>query len=140
MYQVYHGRTCVLISGSGSSRLRNLHSCLQWMRCFTMYANDQELSSFKALLINENLEEANRIFMGKLDIFRNEIGTASDLVLQDLPRDDFATCLIPADVNQVKGQRFSALKATANRDCLFNSASILLHRNESLAILLLSCR
>ena len=77
------------------------------MRSFTMYANDQGLSAFKALLINENLEEANRIFTGKLDIFRNEIGTASDLVLQDLPRDDFATCLIPADVNQVKGQRFS---------------------------------
>ena len=75
-----------------------------------MYANDQELSAFKTLLINENLEEANRIFTGKLDIFRNEIGTASDLVLQDLPRDDFATCLIPADVNQVKGQRFHEMQ------------------------------
>ena len=27
-----------------------------------MYANDQELSAFKVLLINENLEEAKRIF------------------------------------------------------------------------------
>ena len=101
-----------------------------------MYANDQELSAFKALLINENLEEAKRIFTSKLDIFRNENGTASDFVLQNLPRDDFATCLIPADVNQVKGERFSALKATANGDCLFNSTSILLHGNESLAMLL----
>ena len=85
-----------------------------------MYANDQELSAFKVLLINENLEEAKRIFTRKLDVFRNEIRTASDL--------------IPADVNQVKGERFSAIKATANGDCLFNSSSILLHGNESLAL------
>ena len=85
-----------------------------------MYANDQELSAFK-VLINDNLEEARRIFTRKLDVFRNEIsGTASDL--------------IPADVNQVKGERFSAIKATANGDCLFNSSSILLHGNESLAL------
>ena len=98
--------------------------------------NDQELSAFKVLLINEDLEEAKRIFTRKLDVFRNEIRTASDLILQNLPRDDFATCLIPADVNQVKGERFSAIKATTNRDCLFNSSSILPHGNESLAILL----
>ena len=85
-----------------------------------MYANDQELSAFK-VLTNDNLEEAKRIFTRKLDVFRNEIsGTASDL--------------IPADVNQVKGERFSAIKATANGDCLFNSSSILLHGNESLAL------
>ena len=101
-----------------------------------MYANDQELSAFKVLLINENLEEAKRILTRKLDVFRNEIRTASDLILQNLPRDYFATCLIPADVNQVKGERLSAIKATANGDCLFNSSSILLHGNESLAILL----
>ena len=60
-------------------------------------------------------------FTRKLDAFRNEISvTASDL--------------IPADVNQVKGERFSAIKATANGDCLFNSSSILLHGNESLAL------
>ena len=85
-----------------------------------MYANDQELSAFK-VLINDNLEEARRIFTRKLDVFRNEIsGTSSDL--------------IPADVNQVKGERFSAIKATANGDCLFNSSSILLHGNESPAL------
>ena len=85
-----------------------------------MYANDQELFAFK-VLTNDNLEEAKRIFTRKLDVFRNEIsGTASDL--------------IPADVNQVKGERFSAIKATANGDCLFNSSSILLHGNESLAL------
>ena len=88
--------------------------------------NDQELSAFKVL----------RIFTRKLDVFRNEIRTASDLILQNLPRDDFAPCLIPADVNQVKGERFSAMKATTKGDCLFNSSSILLHRNESLTILL----
>ena len=99
--------------------------------------NDQELSSFKVLLINENLEETKRIFMRKLDVFRNEIRTASDLILQNLPRDDFATCLIPADVNQVKGERFFAIKATTNvGDCLFNSSSILLHGNESPATVL----
>ena len=99
--------------------------------------NDQELSSFKVLLINENLEETKRIFTRKLDVFRNEIRAASDLILQNLPRDDFATCLIPADVNQVKGERFSAIKATTNvGDCLFNSSSILLHGNESPATVL----
>ena len=99
--------------------------------------NDQELSSFKVLLINENVEETKRIFTRKLDVFRNEIRTASDLILQNLPRDDFATCLIPADVNQVKGERFSAIKATTNvGDCLFNSSSILLHGNESPATVL----
>ena len=99
--------------------------------------NDQELSSFKVLLINENLEETRRIFTRKLDVFRNEIRTASDLILQNLPRDDFATCLIPADVNQVKGERFFAIKATTNvGDCLFNSSSILLHGNESPATVL----
>ena len=99
--------------------------------------NDQELSSFKVLLINENLEETKRIFTRKLDVFRNEIRTASDLILQNLPRDDFATCLIPADVNQVKGERFFAIKATTNvGDCLFNSSSILLHWNESPATVL----
>ena len=99
--------------------------------------NDQEFSSFKVLLINENLEETKRIFTRKLDVFRNEIRTASDLILQNLPRDDFATCLIPADVNQVKGERFSVIKATTNvGDCLFNSSSILLHGNESPATVL----
>ena len=99
--------------------------------------NDQELSSFKVLLINENLEETKRIFTRKLDVFRNEIRTASDLILQNLPRDDFATCLIPADVNQVKGEHFFAIKATTNvGDCLFNSSSILLHGNESPATVL----
>ena len=99
--------------------------------------NDQELSSFKVLLINENLDETKRIFTRKLDVFRNEIRTASDLILQNLPRDDFATCLIPADVNQVKGERFFAIKATTNvGDCLFNSSSILLHGNESPATVL----
>ena len=99
--------------------------------------NDQELSSFKVLLINENLEETKRIFTRKLDVFRNEIRTASDLILQNLPRDDFATCLIPADVNQVKVERFFAIKATTNvGDCLFNSSSILLHGNESPATVL----
>ena len=102
-----------------------------------MNVNDQELSAFKVLLINDNLEEAKRIFTRKLDVFRNKIRTASDLILQNLPRNDF-TCLIPADVcvNQIKGECFCAIKAMANGDCLFNSSSILLHGNESLAILL----
>ena len=104
-----------------------------------MYTNDQELSAFKDLPINENLEEVKGIFSSKLDVFRNEVRTAmtaSDILFQKLPRDDFVTCLIPADVNRVKGELFSALKATAKGDCLFNSISILLHGNESLAILL----
>ena len=117
-------KSSFLISGSGRSRLL----------CFTMYVNNQELSAFNVLLINENLEEEKRIFTRKLDVFRNKIRTASDLILQNLPRDEFATCLMPADVNQVKGERFSAIKATANGDCLFNSSSILLHGNESLAL------
>ena len=99
-----------------------------------MYANDRELSAYKVLLINENLEEAKRIFTRKLDVFTNEIRTASDIIIQNLPRDDFTTCLIPADVNQVRGERFSAIKATANGDYLFNSSLILLHGNECLAL------
>ena len=73
--------------------------------CFTMYANDQEFSAFKVLLRRgkENIHEKARRF-------RNEIRTASDLILQNLPHDDFATCLIPADVNQVKGECFLRLK------------------------------
>ena len=83
------------------------------------------------------INKAKRIFTRKLDVFRNKIRTASDLILQNLPRDDF-TCLIPADVcvNQVKGECFCAIKATANGDCLFNYSPILLHGNESLLILL----
>lgn len=84
-----------------------------------MYAIDQELSAFKVLLIHENSEEAKRIFTRKLHVFRNEIGTVSDLISQDLPRNDFTRCLIPANVKQVKGKRFSAIKATANGECLF---------------------
>ena len=45
-------------------------------------------------------------------MFRNKIRTASDFILQNLLCNDFATCLIPADVNQVKGEHFSAIKAT----------------------------
>ena len=41
-----------------------------------LYANDQELSAFKALLINENVEEAKRIFTSKLEVFRDEIRTS----------------------------------------------------------------
>lgn len=109
---------------------------MQCLLCFPIYANDRQLSAFKALLINKNLEEATRIFTSKVVIFRNEITTARDLVLQNLPCDDFAMCLIPADANQVKDELLSALKATANGDRLFNSSSILLQGNESLAILL----
>ena len=79
--------------------------------------NDQELSAFKVL----------RIFTRKLDVSRNESGTASDLILQNFPRDDFAPCLISADVNQVKGERFSPMAATTKGDILFNSSSILDH-------------
>jgi len=56
--------------------------------------------------------------------------------LKDLPHDDFATYLIPEDVNQAKGNHFFALKATPNRDCLFNGVSIFLCGNESNSVLL----
>lgn len=101
---------------------------------FTMYVNVQDLDNFKSLLVNDGLEEARRILANNLNEFKKEVKTPS--ALKDLPRDDFATCLIPEDINRAKGQRLFALKATPNGDCLFNAASILLCGNESVAMLL----
>ena len=99
-----------------------------------MHVNNQDLVDFKSLLMNDEFEEARRILASSQNTFRNEVKTPSDL--KDLPRDDFATCLIPEDVNRARGQRLLALKATPNGDCLFNATSILLCGNESLAMLL----
>jgi len=99
-----------------------------------MYVNFQGLDNFKCLLVNDGLEEARRILAHTLNEFRKEIKTPS--TLKDPPRDDFATCLIPEDINRAKGQRLFALKTTPNGDCLFNAASILLCGNESVAMLL----
>lgn len=99
---------------------------------FTMYVNVQDLDNFESLLVNDGLEEARRILANNLNEFRKEVKTPS--ALKDLPRDDFATCLIPEDINQAKGQRLFALKATPN--CLFNAVSILFCGNELVAMLL----
>ena len=100
----------------------------------TMYVNVLDLYNFKSLLVNDGLEEASRILADTLNEFRKEVKTPS--ALKDLPRDDFAMCLIPEDINRAKGQCLFALKTTPNGDCLFNAASILLCGNESVAMLL----
>ena len=89
-----------------------------------MHVNNQDLVDFKSLLMNDEFEEARRILASSQNTFRNEVKTPSDL--KDLPRDDFATCLILEDVNRARGQRLLALIATPNGDCLFNATSILL--------------
>jgi len=99
-----------------------------------MYVNDQDLDHFKSLLVNDRFEEARRILADNLKEFRKEVKTPS--TLKDLPRNDFATCLIPEDINRAKGQHLFALKTTPNVDCLFNAASILLCGNESVTMLL----
>ena len=68
--------------------------------------------------------------------FKKELGVKIPSALKDLPRDDFATFLIPDDVTRPRGQRLFALKATPNGDCLFNAISLLVCGNESAAMLL----
>jgi len=88
---------------------------------FAMYVNVQDLDNFKILIVNDGLEEARRILADNLNDFRKEVKTPS--ALKDLPRDDFATCLVPEDINQAKVQCLFTLKTTPNGDCLFNAAS-----------------
>ena len=96
---------------------------------FTMYVNVQDLDNFKSLLVNDGLEEAQRILANNSNEFRKEVKSPS--ALKDLPRDDFAMCLITEDINQARGQRLFALKAMPNGVGLFNAVSILLCENES---------
>ena len=116
-------KSSFLISGSGRSMNILFASSKFSLIRRTLKADNSW--SFAYIVKQKRHEKARRIQR-----------TASDLILQNLPCNDFATCLIPADVNQVKGERFFAIKATANEGCLFNSSSILLHGNESLALLL----
>lgn len=99
-----------------------------------MHCDIQNLADFKRLLLNDEIEEARKIFASKQNTFKKEVKTPS--ALKDLPHDDFATYLIPVDVNRAKGHRLFALKATPNGDCLFNVVSILLCGNESNSMLL----
>ena len=99
-----------------------------------MHCDIQNLADFKRLLLNDEIEEARKIFASKQNTFKKEVKTPS--ALKDLPHDDFATYLIPEDVNRAKGHRLFALKATLNGDCLFNAVSILLCGNESNSMLL----
>ena len=91
------------------------------------------VADFKNLLLKDEFEEARKILTLKRSTFKQtEVITSNDL--KGLPRDDFATFLIPEDVNRPRGQRFLALKATPNGDCLYNAISTLLCGNESAAI------
>ena len=117
-------KSSFLISGSGRSMNILFASSKFSLIRRTLKADNSW--SFAYIVKQKRHEKARRIQR-----------TASDLILQNLPCNDFATCLIPADVNQVKGERFFAIKATTNvGDCLFNSSSILLHGNESPATVL----
>lgn len=82
----------------------------------------QNLADFKCHLLDDEIREVRKIFANKQN---------TSCALKDLPHDDFATYLIPEDVNRAKGNHFFALKATPNRDCLFNGVSIFLCGNES---------
>ena len=80
-----------------------------------MHCDIQNLADFKRLRLNDEIEETRKIFAGKQNTFKKEVKTPS--ALKDLPHDDFATYLIPEDVNRAKGHRLFALKATPNGDC-----------------------
>ena len=98
-----------------------------------MNVSDQDLKHFKSLLLNDKFEEAKKILVQNKGEFKKELGVK---IPRDLPRDDFATFLIPDDVTRPGGQRLFALKATPNGDCLFNAISLLVRGNESNAMLL----
>ena len=86
-----------------------------------MNVSDQDLKHFKSLLLNDKFEEAKKILLQNKGEFKKELGVKIPSALKDLPRDDFATFLIPDDVTRPGGQRLFALKATPNGDCLFNA-------------------
>jgi len=52
--------------------------------------------------------------------------------MQQLPEDDFATCLVPEEF----GDEVFAVETSGNGDCLFNATSISLCGDESLSFLL----
>jgi len=103
---------------------------------FTVNVSDQDLKHFKSLLLNDKFEEAKKILVQNKGDFKKELGVKIPSALKDLPRDDFATFLIPDDVTRPKGQHLFALKATPNGDCLFNAISLLVCGNESAAMVL----
>ena len=90
-----------------------------------MNVGDQDLKHFKRLLLENKFEEAKKILAQNKGDFQKKLEVKIPSTLKDLPRDDFATVLIPDDVNRPRGQRLFALKATPNGDCLFNASSIL---------------
>ena len=57
-----------------------------------MYANDQELSAFKVLLINENLEEAKRIFTRKVSMSTR---SKANIFLRSKLQQTETACLTP---------------------------------------------
>lgn len=99
-----------------------------------MNVGDQDLKHFKRLLLDNKFEEAKKILAQNKGDFQKKLEVKIPSTLKDLPRDDFATVLIPDDVNRPRGQRLFALKATPNGDCLFNASSILVRGNESAAM------
>ena len=63
-----------------------------------MNVSDQDLKHFKSLLLNDKFEEAKKILVQNKGDFKKELGVKIPSALKDLPRDDFATFLIPDDV------------------------------------------
>lgn len=100
-----------------------------------MLAHIQDLTRFKNHLLNNEIDEVKSLLAKKQDALR-DVARATRLTLEDLPRDDLGTSLIPEDVTFKQGEIMFALIATPNGDCLFNAASVLLCGDESLTILL----
>ena len=75
-----------------------------------MNVSDQDLKHFKSLLLNDKFKEAKKILVQNKCDFKKELGVKIPSALKDLPRDDFATFLIPDDVTRPGGQRLFALK------------------------------
>ena len=100
-----------------------------------MLANIQDLTSFKNHLINNEIDETKSLLARKQAAIKDVTRTAK-ITLENLPRDDLRTSLIPEDVTVKQGEHMLALEATPNGDCLFNAASILLCGHESLSTLL----
>ena len=76
-----------------------------------MLANVQGLNSFKKHLLNNEIDEANRILARKQAVFRDETRAAREM-LKNLPCDDLGTSLIPTDITAKHGENIFALRTT----------------------------
>ena len=89
------------------------------------------LSDFLNLLQSGIYQEARSLLECKQEAFQSLSKTfvQSVKLMQQLPEDDFATCLVPEEF----GDEVFAIETSGNGDCLFNATSISLCGDESLS-------